>query len=71
MNRLPISAGLKLPFLIAGLQSFRYSVWLYFDVGAKTAGNLVGLGVPTHSLGTLLLTPVEAPAVRACREVRS
>lgn len=42
MKRLPISARLKLPFLIAGLQSFRYSVWLYFDVGANTAGNSVG-----------------------------
>jgi hypothetical protein len=71
MNRLPISARLKLPFLVAGLRSFRYSVSLCFDVGAKTAGNSVGLGVPIHSLGTLLLTPVEAPAFRSRRKVRS
>ncbi len=70
MHRLPASARLKLPFLIAGFMSFLFSVWLYFVQGETTAGIFVGLWVPSiHSLGTLLLTPVEVPADRtAARE---
>jgi hypothetical protein len=50
----------KLPFLIAGFASFLFSVYLYFVQGATTAGIFVGLWVPSiHSLGTLLLTPVD------------
>ncbi len=63
MKRLPISIRLKLPFLVAGFLSFLFSVWLYFVRGETTAGIFVGLWVPSiHSLGTLLLSPVEVPA---------
>lgn len=66
MNRLPPSARLKLPFVIAGFMSFLFSVWLYFVQDETTAGIFVGLWVPSiHSLGTLLLTPVEVPAEQA------
>ena len=54
---------LKLPFLIAGFASVLFSVYLYFVRDETTAGIFVGLWVPSiHSLGTLLLTPVDAPA---------
>ena len=69
MKPLPASLRLKLPFLIAGFLSFLFSVWLYFVQGETTAGIFVGLWVPSiHSLGTLLLTPVDAPAARSTRE---
>jgi hypothetical protein len=62
MKSIPIHLRLKLPFLIAGFLSFLFSVWLYFVQGETTAGIFVGLWVPSiHSLGTLLLTPVDAP----------
>lgn len=62
MQRLSVPLRLKLPFLIAGFLSFVFSVWLYFVQGETTAGIFVGLWVPSiHSLGTLLLTPVEVP----------
>ena len=62
MKSIPVHFRLKLPFLIAGFLSFLFSVWLYFVQGETTAGIFVGLWVPSiHSLGTLLLTPVEAP----------
>lgn len=51
-----------MPFLVAGFASFLFSVWLYFVQGETTAGIFVGLWVPSiHSLGTLLLSPVETP----------
>jgi hypothetical protein len=60
MRPLPPSLRLKLPFLIAGFLSFVFSVWLYFVQDETTAGIFVGLWVPSiHSLGTLLLAPVE------------
>ena len=63
LQRLPLSARFKLPFLIAGFASFVFSVFLYFVQGETTAGIFVGLWVPSiHSLGTLLLTPVDVPA---------
>ena len=63
MQRLPSPLRLKLPFLVAGFLSFLFSVWLYFVQGETTAGIFVGLWVPSiHSLGTLLLSPVEVPA---------
>lgn len=73
MKRLPVQLRLKLPFLVAGFLSFLFSVWLYFVQGQTTAGIFVGLWVPSiHSLGTLLLTPVTAPAAASVREeVRS
>jgi hypothetical protein len=62
MQRLSVPLRLKLPFLLAGFLSFVFSVWLYFVQGEETAGIFVGLWVPSiHSLGTLLLTPVEVP----------
>ena len=62
MHRLSVPLRLKLPFLLAGFLSFVFSVWLYFVQGEETAGIFVGLWVPSiHSLGTLLLTPVEVP----------
>jgi len=72
MKSLPVSLRLKLPFLVAGFLSFLFSVWLYFVQGQTTAGIFVGLWVPSiHSLGTLLLTPVDQPAVRKREEVMS
>ena len=72
MTRLPASARLKLPFLLAGFVSFLFSVWLYFVQGETTAGIFVGLWVPSiHSLGTLLLSPVDVPAAPAREEVMS
>lgn len=69
MKRLPTSTRLKLPFLIAGFASFVFSVWLYFVQGETTAGIFVGLWVPSiHSLGTLLLTPVDVPVTETQRE---
>ncbi|MGA7757390.1 MAG: hypothetical protein WCA57_06055 [Ilumatobacteraceae bacterium] len=67
MKRLPIPLPtplrLKLPFLVAGFFSFLFSVWLYFVQGETTAGIFVGLWVPSiHSLGTLMLAPVDVPA---------
>jgi hypothetical protein len=57
---MPLSLRAKLPFLVAGFLSFLFSVWLYFVQDETTAGIFVGLWVPSiHSLGTLLLTPVE------------
>jgi hypothetical protein len=57
------SVRAKLPFLVAGFLSFLLSVWLYFVQGEQTAGIFVGLWVPSiHSLGSLLLTPVDLPA---------
>ena len=72
MNRLPVPLRLKLPVLVAGFLSFLFSVWLYFVQDQTTAGIFVGLWVPSiHSLGTLLLTPVAAPAPAVREEVRS
>jgi hypothetical protein len=72
MKSLPPSLRLKLPFLVAGFLSFLFSVWLYFVQGQTTAGIFVGLWVPSiHSLGTLLLTPVDQPAVREREEAMS
>ncbi len=64
------SIRLKLPFLIAGFLSFLFSVWLYFVQDEQTAGIFVGLWVPSiHSLGTLILSPVESDAQRNREEV--
>ncbi len=69
MQRLTASARLKLPFLAAGFASFLFSVWLYFVQGQTTAGIFVGLWVPSiHSLGTLLLTPVDVPVTATRHE---
>ncbi len=55
----------KLPFLIAGFVSFLFSVWLYFVKDQHIIGIFVGLWVPSiHSLGTLMLAPVERVAAR-------
>ena len=72
MSRLTPAARLKMPFLVAAFLSFLFSVWLYFVQGETTAGIFVGLWVPSiHSLGTLLLTPVDVPEGRVLEEVRS
>ncbi len=69
MQRLPVSVRLKLPFLIAGFASFLFSVWLYFVQGETTAGIFVGLWVPSiHSLGTLMLTPVDVRVTEKQRD---
>jgi hypothetical protein len=61
---------LKLPFLVAGFLSFVFSVWLYFVQDEQTAGIFVGLWVPSiHSLGTLILSPVEQPTEQVREEV--
>lgn len=60
MSSLSPSVRAKLPFLVAGFLSFLFSVWLYFVKDETTAGIFVGLWVPSiHSLGTLLLSPVD------------
>ena len=62
----------KLPFIVAGIASFLFSVWLNFVKGETTAGIFVGLWVSSiHSLGTLLFTPIDAPARRDTRDLRS
>ena len=73
MPAIPLSMRLKLPFLVAGFASFLFSVYLYFVLDETTAGIFVGLWVPSiHSLGTLLLSPVEgAPAPAPAREMSS
>ena len=69
MKRLSVPLRMKLPFLAAGFLSFLFSVWLYFVQGETTAGVFVGLWVPSiHSLGTLLLTPVEVPTTAPSTE---
>ncbi len=66
MKRLPTPLRMKLPFLVAGFLSFLFSVWLYFVQGETTAGIFVGLWVPSiHSLGTLMLVPVDVPVAQA------
>lgn len=72
MPALPQAIRYKLPFLIAGFLSFLFSVYLYFVQDDTTAGIFVGLWVPSiHSLGTLLLTQIDAPARLATQEVGS
>ncbi len=72
MAKLPQALRLKLPFIIAGFASFLLSVWLYFVQDETTAGIFVGIWVPSiHSLGTLLLTPVDVPANSEVQEVAS
>jgi hypothetical protein len=72
MFPLPQDLRLKLPFVLAGFASFLFSVWLYFVQDETTAGIFVGLWVPSiHSLGTLLLTQVDAAARRETHEVGS
>ncbi len=72
MPALPQSIRLKLPFMIAGFASFLFSVWLYFIQDETMAGIFVGLWVPSiHSLGTLLLTPVQTPTAGTENAVRS
>ena len=62
MQTLPLPLRIKLPFLAAGFASFLFSVYLFFVADNTTAGIFVGLWVPSiHSLGSLLLTPVENP----------
>ena len=69
MQRLSVPLRMKLPVLAAGFLSFLFSVWLYFVQGETTAGVFVGHGVPSiHSLGTLLLTPVEVPSTTRSTE---
>ncbi len=60
MPPIPPNLRLKLPFLVAGFASFLFSVYLYFVADETTAGIFVGLWVPSiHSLGALMLTPVD------------
>jgi hypothetical protein len=66
------SIRLKLPFLVAGFLSFLFSVYLYFVQDEEIAAVFVGLWVPSiHSLGTLILSPVETPVAQAREEVRT
>jgi hypothetical protein len=72
MLSIPPHARRRLPFAVAGFMSFLFSVWLYFVQGETTAGIFVGLWVPSiHSLGTLLLTPVQTTAASRYEEVNS
>lgn len=72
MKPLLVVLRLKLPFLVAGFLSFLFSVWLYFVKDETTAGIFVGLWVPSiHSLGTLLLTPVQTSVTHELERVRS
>ncbi|MDG2026685.1 MAG: hypothetical protein P8J50_06220 [Acidimicrobiales bacterium] len=72
MSAVPQAVRLKLPFLIAGFASFLFSVWLYFVQDETMAGIFVGLWVPSiHSLGTLLLAPIDEPTRSEPQEGRS
>ena len=72
LSNMPIALRAKLPFLVAGFASFLFSVWLYFVQDETTAGIFVGLWVPSiHSLGTLLVTTVDADRPLAPAEVSS
>lgn len=72
MSAVPQAVRLKLPFLIAGFASFLFSVWLYFVQDEMMAGIFVGLWVPSiHSLGTLLLAPIDEPTRSEPQEGRS
>lgn len=72
MRNLPKPLRAKLPFVLAGFFSFLFSVWLYFVQDQTTAGIFVGLWVPSiHSLGTLLLTPVDGASTLEVVEARS
>ncbi len=63
MPALPQDVRLRIPFIVAGFASFLFSVYLYFVQDDQMAGIFVGLWVPSiHSLGTLLLGPVDTPA---------
>lgn len=63
MQALAPSLRRRLPFLVAGFLSFLLSVYLYFVADEPTAGIFVGLWVPSiHSLGTLVLAPVDESA---------
>ncbi len=60
MKQLPNHLRVRLPFMVAGFASFLLSVFLYFVLDERTAGIFVGLWVPSiHSLGSLMLTPVD------------
>ncbi len=60
MTRIPQHLKIRLPFVVAGFASFLLSVFLYFVLDERTAGIFVGLWVPSiHSLGALMLTPVD------------
>ena len=62
----------KLPFLVAGFMAFLFSVYLYFVLEERTVGIFVGLWVPSiHSLGTLVLTPVDQVSAPVESEVRA
>ena len=72
MSAVPQAVRLKLPFLIAGFASFLFSVWLYFVQDETMAGIFVCLWVPSiHSLGTLLLAPIDEPTRSEPQEGRS
>jgi hypothetical protein len=72
MKPILVVLRLKLPFLVAGFLSFLFSVWLYFVKDETTAGIFVGLWVPSiHSLGTLLLTPVQTSVTHELERVGS
>ncbi|HSL58153.1 MAG TPA: hypothetical protein VK866_09955 [Acidimicrobiales bacterium] len=72
MSSLPFAVRAKLPFLVAGFASFLLSVWLYFGADDTTLAIFVGLWVPSiHSLGTLVVTPVDHPVHAQPEEVRS
>ena len=63
MQPLPNHLRVRLPFMVAGFASFLLSVFLYFVLDERTAGIFVGLWVPSiHSLGALMLTPVDVGA---------
>ncbi len=72
MNKLPHHLRARFPFMVAGFASFLLSVFLYFVLEEETAGIFVGLWVPSiHSLGTLVLTPVDVGVRNDRHEARS
>ncbi len=72
MNRIPNHLRVRLPFMAAGFASFLLSVFLYFVLEERTAGIFVGLWVPSiHSLGSLMLTPVDVGVRPERTEARS
>ncbi len=71
MSKIPRSLRVRIPFLIAGIVSFVFSVWLYFVKDDTSAGIFVGLWVPSiFSMATLLLAPAYEAAPDPMTEVK-
>ncbi len=70
MSKVHPALRVRIPFILAGVFSFLFSVWLYFVKDDTSAGIFVGIWVPSiFSFATLLLGPVADPARARAVEV--